>query len=63
MVSIDEKMCLNLQEASDYIGINIKKMGELTKVKGFPCIFVGRRTLVLKSKLEDWFVKNYGRYF
>ena len=54
MVSIDERLCLTLQEASDYVGINIKKMSELTKIKGFPCVFVGRRTLVVKSKLEDW---------
>ena len=59
----DEKMCLNLNEASSYLGINIKRMSELTKIKGFPCIFVGRRTLILKSKLEEWFIKNYGRYF
>lgn len=63
MISTDEKMCLNLQEASLYMGINVKKMSELTKIKGFPCVFVGRRTLILKSKLEDWFTKNYGKYF
>ncbi len=63
MVSTDEKMCLNLKEASEYIGINIKKMSELTKIKGFPCMFVGKRTLILRNKLEDWFTKNYGKYF
>ena len=63
MIATDEKMCLNLQEASSYMGINVKKMSELTKIKGFPCVFVGRRTLILKNKLEDWFTKNYGKYF
>ena len=59
----EEKMCINLKEASYYLGINIKKMSDLTKTKGFHCIFVGRRTLILKNKLEDWFIKNYGKYF
>lgn len=63
MVPIDERLCITLQEASDYVGINIKKMSELTKEKGFPCVFVGRRTLIVKSKLEDWLIKNFGRYY
>ena len=63
MKVIDERICLTLQEASDYVGINVKRLTELTKEKGFPCVFVGRRTLVIKSRLEDWFIKNSGKYF
>ena len=63
MNKVDEKLCLTLQEASDYVGLNIKKMSKLTKEKGFPCVFVGRRSLIIKSKLEDWLVKNSGRYY
>ena len=58
MASVNEKLCLTLQEASKYVGINVKKMSKLTKIKGFPCVFVGRRTLIIKSQLE-----NYGKYF
>ncbi|MBP3801619.1 MAG: helix-turn-helix domain-containing protein [Clostridia bacterium] len=63
MASVNEKLCLTLQEASKYVGINVKKMSKLTKIKGFPCVFVGRRTLIIKSQLEGWFIKNYGKYF
>ena len=59
----DEKLCLTLQEASDYIGLNIKKLSKLTKEKGFPCVFVGRRTLIIKNELENWLKKNIGKYY
>ena len=59
----NEKIGLNLKEASNLMGINEKLMSELTKIKGFPCIKFKRRILINKNKLQEWFDKNSGRYF
>ena len=63
MVSTDEKIGLNIKEASRLMGINEKLMSELTHVKGFPCIKFKRRIVINKLRLQDWFDKNSGRYF
>ena len=47
MVSTDEKIGLNIKEASRLMGINEKLMSELTHVKGFPCIKFKRRIVLL----------------
>ena len=63
MVSTDEKIGLNIKEASRLMGINEKLMSELTHVKGFPCIKFKRRIVINKLSLQEWFDKNSGRYF
>ncbi len=44
---IDEKIGLNLKEASKMLGINEKLMSDLTKIKGFPCIKFKKEELLL----------------
>lgn len=61
--TVDEKIGINIKEASKMLGINEKLMSELTKVKGFPCIKFKRRVVINKLKLQEWFDKNCGRYF
>jgi hypothetical protein len=63
MNAIDEKIGLNIKEASKLMGINEKLMSELTHIKGFPCIKFKRRIVINKLKLQEWFDKNSGRYF
>ena len=63
MVSTDEKIGLNIKEASRLMEINEKLMSELTHVKGFPCIKFKRRIVINKLRLQEWFDKNSGRYF
>lgn len=63
MNNINEKMGLNIKEASKLMGINEKLMSELTHTQGFPCIKFKRRIVINKSKLQEWFDKNSGRYF
>ena len=63
MNNIDEKIGLNIKEASKLMGINEKLMSELTHLKGCPCIKFKRRTVINKLKLQEWFDKNSGRYF
>lgn len=63
MNAIDEKIGLNIKEASKLMGINEKLMSELTHIKGSPCIKFKRRIVINKLKLQEWFDKNSGRYF
>lgn len=63
MNTIEEKIGLNIKEASKLMGINEKLMSELTHIKGFPCINLKRRIVINKLKLQEWFDKNSGRYF
>ena len=62
-MEINEKIGLNIKEASELMGINVKLMSELTKTKGFPCIKFKRRIVINKNKLQDWFDLNSGKYF
>ena len=48
MNAIDEKIGLNIKEASKLMGINEKLMSELTHIKGFPCIKFKRRIVINK---------------
>ena len=59
----NEKIGLNIKEASELMGINVKLMSDLTRTKGFPCIKFKRRIVINKNKLQDWFDLNSGKYF
>ena len=52
MNNIDEKIGLNIKEASKLMGINEKLMSELTHLKGFPCIKFKRRTVNMIKVLK-----------
>ena len=60
---MDEKIGINIKEASEILGISKQLMTELTKLKDFPCIKFKRRIVINKNKLQDWFDKNSGRFF
>jgi len=58
---MDEKVGINIQEASKIMGISKKLMSDLTKLKDFPCIKFERRIVINKPKMLEWFEKNSGR--
>ena len=57
---MDEKIGINIKEASEILGISKQLMAELTKLKDFPCIKFERR-IVKKPQMIEWFNKNSGR--
>lgn len=57
----EEKIGINIQEASEILGISKQLMAELTKLKDFPCIKFERRIVINKPKMIEWFDKNAGR--
>lgn len=58
---MNEKIGINIKEASEIMGISKKLMSDLTKVKGFPCIKFERRIVINKPKMLEWFENNYGK--
>ena len=58
---MEEKIGINIQEASEILGISKQLMTELTKLKDFPCIKFERRIVINKPKMIEWFDKNAGR--
>ena len=45
---------LSVAQAARVVGISRARMYELVKIKGFPCIQIGRRLLVSTKGLERW---------
>ena len=58
---MEEKIGINIQEASEILGISKQLMAELTKLKDCPCIKFERRIVINKPKMIEWFDKNAGR--
>ena len=58
---MDEKIGINIKEASEILGISKQLMAELTKLKDFPCIKFELRIVINKPKMIEWFDKNSGR--
>jgi excisionase family DNA binding protein len=58
-VDINQEI-LNMDEAANYLRISRKHLGNILsgKVKGAPplaCVRAGRRTLIKRSALDEWF--------
>ena len=58
---MDEKIGINIKEASEILGISKQLMTELTKLKDVPCIKFERRIVINKPQMIEWFNKNSGR--
>lgn len=59
---MDDKIGINVQEASNIMGISKKLMTDLTKLKDFPCIKFNRRIVINKPRMLQWFDDNAGRF-
>lgn len=58
----DERIGITIDEAKDILGVGRNLMLELVKIEGFPCIRFRRKIIIDKTKLCEWFSKNYGKY-
>lgn len=57
---VNDKLTLTVQEAAKATGLGINKMYELTHIKGFPVISIGKRRLIVKAKFTEWLETNIG---
>lgn len=55
---MEEKLTLSVEEAARHIGVCTKTMYNLTHVKGFPVIKIGRRTRISYEGLREWVRQN-----
>lgn len=49
-----QKLTLSVPEAAELIGVSRARMYEIVKIKGFPCVQIGKRLLVSVKGLERW---------
>lgn len=57
-----EKATLTIKEAAQVIGISEARMYELSRTENFyPLLRVGRKKLILKTKLTEWLNDQAGQ--
>lgn len=49
-----KKRTMTVKEFASLMGIGYIKAYELTRSKDFPCIRVGKKILVITSKIDEW---------
>lgn len=54
---------LTPKEFNEQYPIGINRVYELIHVDGFPCIFMGRKALIIAAKVDQWFENNIGKRF
>ena len=57
------KKLITVQKFASEYGIGINKSYEIVHKKDFPKIMVGRKILIIKDKIDDFFVKQIGTEF
>lgn len=57
----DERLTMTVMELKEVLGIGTSKAYEIIHAQGFPVITVGRKKLIIKSKLNDWLENNAGK--
>ena len=58
---MEEKIGINIKEASEIMGISKQLMTDLTNLQDFPSINYERRIVINKPMMIEWFNKNSGR--
>ena len=55
---MSEKICFNVTEAAQSLGISRPKMYDLIHSNGFPVFKVGTRVLIPVDRLREWVEQN-----
>lgn len=53
----NEKLTLNINETSQYAGINEEKIRQLVHTQDFPCFKNGNKWLINRELLDEWLKK------
>ena len=51
---MNDKPTMTVKEMSRYLGVSLPKAYELTEIKGFPVLRLGRRKVVPTVAFERW---------
>lgn len=57
------KKLISVLEFAEMYGIGKNKAYELANMRDFPAVKNGRKTLIISSKIDDWFIANIGLEF
>lgn len=58
-----EKKTLTVKELAQVLGVGENKARQLTHVKGFPCVVIGKKRIIPISQLEKWLETSIGGEF
>lgn len=58
-IPLSEKLNLTLKEASEYSGIGINRLREVSENNKELVLFVGRKRLIKRKALEKYLEKSY----
>jgi len=62
-IPVSNKKLLSVKEFAHEYSIPAKKAYEMVKAKKFPVIIVGKKSLVIRERVDDWLVENIGCKF
>jgi len=57
-----EKLAMSVQEMAKVLGIGYSHAYNLTHVKGFPAIRIGRRIIIPNDGLKKWVDEHWGEW-
>ena len=60
---MEEKKTMTVREFATYMGIGLNSAYNMVRSKGFPCIRLGKKYLVITDKVEDFINNNIGKTF
>lgn len=57
----ENKKTMSVKEFSNEYGIGLNKAYEIVNTNNFPAIKCGRKFIIIKSKVDEWFEDNIGK--
>lgn len=59
----ETKKLISVKEFAEEYNIGINTAYEFTHISDFPVIKIGRKNLIIKEKVDDFFINNIGKIF
>lgn len=59
----DKKKVMTVSQFMEEYCIGHNKAYQLIHSKGFPVVFCGRKALIIRNKIDDWFLEHLGERF
>jgi predicted DNA-binding transcriptional regulator AlpA len=60
---MENKKLITVKEFIEEYGIGTNKAYEIVNSKGFPVIRLGKKILIIRNKIDEWFNDNIGERF
>ena len=57
----ENKKTMSVKEFSNEYGIGLNKAYEIVNTNNLPAIKCGRKFIIIKSKVDEWFEDNIGK--